>query len=234
MIFAVLPSALAVYLYVQVRQESAERIQKGAIDSIISSESPVYYDDGKTPIGVFFDNTHRKYVPYEDIPRIFIKALLATEDRHFYEHGGFHLSSLLRALYANLRAGKIVQGGSTITQQTAKNIFKWEDRTYLAKLKELVQARLLEHNYSKEEILEMYINQFFVAGLGKGLGIAATYYFDKDVKDLDLVESAFIAGSLNAPNRYNPFIQKTQAERDAALRLAEDSKERRLSRVCDT
>jgi membrane peptidoglycan carboxypeptidase len=225
------PSAGAVFLYVQVRQECAERIQKGAIDSIIFSESPVYYDDGKTPIGVFFDKTHRKYVRYQDIPRIFVKALLATEDRHFFEHGGFHLPSLLRALYANLRAGKVVQGGSTITQQTAKNIFKWEKRSYLAKLKELIQARLIEHMYSKEAILEMYINQFFVTGLGKGLGIAARYYFDKDVKDLDLVESVFIAGSLNAPNRYNPFIKKTQAEKDAALRLAEHRKETVLSRM---
>jgi penicillin-binding protein 1A len=231
MVMAALPAGLAVYLYLEVRQECAERIQKGAIDSIIFSESPVYYDDGKTPIGVFFDKTHRKYVRYQDIPRIFIKALLATEDRHFFEHGGFYLPSLLRALYANLRSGKVVQGGSTITQQTAKNIFKREKRSYLAKLKELIQARLIESTYSKEEILEMYINQFFVTGLGKGLGIAARYYFDKDVKDLDLVESAFIAGSLNAPNRYNPFTQKTQAERDAALRLAENREKDVLSRM---
>jgi penicillin-binding protein 1A len=226
-----LPSVLAIYFYVQVRQECAERIQKGAIDSVIASESPVYYDDGKTPIGVFFDKTHRKYVRYAEIPRIFIKALLATEDRHFFEHGGFQLFSLLRALVANLRAGKVVQGGSTITQQTAKNIFKREERSYLAKLKELIQARLLENTYSKEEILEMYVNQFFVTGLGKGLGIAARYYFDKDVKDLDLVESAFIAGSLNAPNRYNPFIKKTQAEKDAALQLAENRKKDVLERM---
>ncbi len=231
MILAALPTGLAVYLYVEVRQECAERIQKGAIDPIIFSESPVYYDDGKTPIGVFFDKTHRKYVRYQDIPRIFIKALLATEDRHFFDHGGFYLPSLLRAVYANLRSGKVVQGGSTITQQTAKNIFKREKRSYLAKFKELIQARLLESTYSKEEILEMYVNQFFVTGLGKGLGIAARYYFDKDVKDLDLVESAFIAGSLNAPNRYNPFIQKTQADRDAALRLAENRKKDVLSRM---
>ncbi|MBW2084330.1 MAG: transglycosylase domain-containing protein, partial [Deltaproteobacteria bacterium] len=118
----------------------------------------------------------------------------------------------------------MVQGGSTLTQQTAKNIFKRERRSLMAKLKELIQAFLLERYYTKEEILEMYVNQFFVAGYGKGLGIAAKYFFDKGVKDLNLVECAFIAGSVQAPNRYNPFIKKTEAERQRAHQLANERK----------
>ena len=108
-------------------------------------------------------------------------------------------------MIANIKAGRVVQGGSTLTQQTAKNIFVRQKRSYWAKLKELMQAILLERRYSKEEILEMYINQFFVTGFGKGLRIAAEYYFDKPAEELDLVESAFIAGSVKGPNRYNPF-----------------------------
>jgi len=121
---------------------------------------------------------------------------------------------IARAFVANIRTGRVVQGGSTITQQTAKNIFKREKRSYHSKLKEMMQAFLLERRYTKEEILEMYANQFFVTGYGKGLWIAAQYFFGKDPRDLDLVEAAFIAGSLKGPNRYNPFIKKTLIEKD--------------------
>jgi len=123
-------------------------------------------------------------------------------------------------MLANLREGRIAQGGSTITQQTAKNVFKREKRAYKAKIKELMQAILLEREYSKEEILELYANQFFVTGIGRGLSIAAQYFFDKKAESLDLVECAFIAGSVKSPNRYNPFTKKTEAERKEARRLA--------------
>lgn len=200
-------------------------IQKGAIDNIIFSESPVYYDDEKTPIGVFFDKTHRKYIPYNHIPKIYIKALIASEDAHFFEHSGFEVRAIIRAFIANLKAGKVVQGGSTITQQTAKNIFKREKRTYLAKLKELIQALLLERKYSKEEILEMYINQFFVTGFGKGLRIASEYFFDKEAEELDLTEAAFLAGSVKGPFLYNPFTKKTGEEKQKATQLAKSRKD---------
>lgn len=216
----VIPALLLLGISFQVTRETAKRIQKGAIRDVIGSESPVFYDDGETPIGVFFGTTHRQYVPYSQIPRDFVKAIVAAEDHDFFAHHGFELKGILRALITNLIAGKVVQGGSTLTQQTAKNIFKREKRSYRAKLKELIQAFLLERQYTKQEILEMYANQFFVTGFGKGLQIAAQYFFDKDAKDLDLVESAFIAGSVKSPNRYNPFIKKTEGERKEAIRLA--------------
>jgi penicillin-binding protein 1A len=216
-------------LYYEVTHDTASRIEKGAIDRVIFSESPVYYDDGVTPIGVFFEKTHRKYIQYDEIPKAFIKAIVATEDKNFFYHHGVDFKAVLRALIANVRAGQVVEGGSTLTQQTAKNIFKREKRSYMTKLKELVQAFLLEREYTKEQILEMYCNQFFVTGFGKGLRIAAQYFFDKDAKDLDLVEAAFIAGSVKAPNRYNPFIKKTQAEKEEARRLAKVRKDHVLS-----
>jgi membrane peptidoglycan carboxypeptidase len=227
----VLPSAFLGYFYYRVTREAATRIERGAIDRVIASESPVYYGDGHTPIGVFFEMTHRKYIRYEAIPKVFVKALIAAEDRNFFDHMGFDIKAIIRAFVANIKTGKVVQGGSTITQQTAKNIFKREKRTYKTKLKEMMQAFLLERRYTKEEILEMYANQFFVTGYGKGLRIAARYFFGKDTKDLDLVEAAFIVGSLKGPNRYNPFIKKTQAQKDATKQLARERKDYVLGRM---
>lgn len=213
------------YLWYSVSRDAAVRIQRGAIDEIISSESPVFYDDGCTTIGVFFESTHRKHIPYEEIPRIFIKALIAAEDRNFFHHIGFDLKAMLRALMVNIKAGEVVQGGSTLTQQAAKNIFRRERRSYKAKVKELIQAFLLERRYTKEEIIELYVNQFFVTGYGKGLRIAAQYFFGKDAKDLSLVEAAYIAGSLKGPNRYNPFIKKTQPAKEDTRQSAKARKD---------
>ena len=220
--------ALALYLsflYYQVSQDAAIRIDRGAIENIIFSESPVYYDDGKNILGVFFEKTHRKYIQFKDIPPSFIKALIAAEDRNYYQHPGFDVKAVIRAFIANIRARRVIQGGSTLTQQTAKNIFKRERRSYQAKLKELMQSLLLERRYSKQEILEMYVNQFFVTGFGRGLEIAAQYFFDKGAEDLDLVESAFIAGSVKGPYLYNPFTKKSNAERIRALQLAKERKD---------
>lgn len=212
-------------VYIQVSRDTAARIDRGAINNVIFSESPVYYDDGVSIIGVFFEKTHRKYIEYKDIPPNFIKALIAAEDKNFFLHRGFDPWAILRAMIANIKAGRIVQGGSTITQQTAKNIFKRERRSFKAKLRELIQAILLEKEYSKEEILEMYANQFFVTGFGRGLRIASLYFFDKEARDLDLVEAAFIAGCVKGPFNYNPFIKKTPAEREETLQRAKKRKD---------
>ncbi|HEX9909899.1 MAG TPA: transglycosylase domain-containing protein, partial [Desulfatiglandales bacterium] len=220
-------------IYNEVAQEAKEKIKRGAIDSIVFSESPVYYDDGETVLGVFFDKTHRRYIEYKSIPPYFIKALVATEDKTFFTHPGFDTKAIVRAMIANYRAGRIAQGGSTLTQQTAKNIFSREKRSYQAKLKELMEALLLEREYSKEEILEMYINQFFVTGIGRGLRIAAQYFFDKEAEDLDLVECAFIAGSIKSPNRFNPFTKRTEAEKSETKRLSTQRKDHVLSNMLE-
>ena len=197
-----------------------EEISRENIQRIFAVESPVYYDDGKTVIGVFFQEEHRTYVPYERIPRFFVLALLAAEDKNFFSHPGVDPTGILRALVLNLRAGRVVQGGSTITQQTAKNLFKRQRRSFYAKLVELVRALKLEAHYTKEQILEWYCNQFFVAGNAVGLGIASQYFFSKSPEKLSLVESAFLAGCVKAPNRYNPFIQKGEHARREALHRA--------------
>ncbi len=124
-LFLVSASILGYFCF-KVAREVSGRIERGAIDRIIASESPVYYDDERTPIGVFFEKTHRKYTRYKDIPDMFVKALVATEDKDFFSHWGFDLKAMLRAFVANARARRVVQGGSTITHHTPNNIFKRE------------------------------------------------------------------------------------------------------------
>jgi len=187
-----------------------EKISQENIENILAMESPVFYSDGASKIGVFFKEAHRQYIQFHDIPKNFVNAIVAAEDNSFFTHYGVDVTGILRALLANIRAGRIVQGGSTLTQQTAKNLFKRKDRSYASKLKELLFALQLEYHYPKEKIMEFYVNQFYVSGNGHGLGVAARYFFDKSVGELDLLECAFIAGSVKRPNYYNPFLKDSE------------------------
>ena len=199
-------------LYYLVVVEPGPEIEEAYIDSILGRESPVLYSDGQKKIGVLFQDFHRQYLSYDQIPQRFVQALVAAEDSRFFHHFGVDVAGIIRAMVANFKAGRIVQGGSTLTQQTAKNLFKREGRSYQAKLKELLFALRLEYRYSKEKILEFYSNQFYVSGNGHGLGVAARYYFDKNPAELSLLECAFIAGSVKRPNYYNPFTKKNKKQ----------------------
>ncbi len=213
--FVCVAAAVGTVYYLVVVNPGPE-IQIENIRSILGKESHVYYNDGVTRLGAFFDQNHRQYVKYDQIPVDFVNALVAAEDNQFFTHFGFDPVSIMRAAVKNIQAGRVVQGGSTLTQQTAKNLFKRTDRSIQSKVKELLFALRLEHWYSKEQIFEFYANQFYVSGNGHGLGVAARYYFDKKPQDLTLLECAFIAGSVKKPNAYNPFIQKTkEKEREA-------------------
>ncbi len=208
--------ALLGLVYWLVVVEPGEEIRQDNIRRILGKESQVYYSDGTTKLGVFFDTAHRQYVTYEEIPKNFVNALVASEDERFFTHVGFDPLGIARAIFRNVQAGKVVQGGSTLTQQTAKNLFKRTDRSLQAKLKELLFALRLEYHYPKEKIFEFYANQFYVSGNGLGLGVAARYYFDKKPQELTMLECAFIAGSVKRPNYYNPFIKKTDQGADLA------------------
>jgi len=194
--------------YFLVAVHSGEEIRQENIRKILAMESPVYYRDGESKIGVFFRDAHRQYIPYEILPKNFVNAIVAAEDNKFFTHHGFDINGIIRAMLVNIKAGRIVQGGSTITQQTAKNLFKRKSRSFRSKFKELLFALRLEYHYPKEKILEFYANQFYVSGNGHGIGVAAKYFFDKDVTELNTLECAFIAGSVKRPNYYNPFIKK--------------------------
>jgi penicillin-binding protein 1A len=183
-----------------------EHLERDAILRTISQESPVYYRDGQTKLGVFFAEEHRQYLPYAEIPPHFVAALVAAEDQDFWNHFGFSVRGISRAMVSNVKAGRVVAGGSTLTQQTAKNLFKRRGRTLKEKLRELANGLRLERLYSKEDILEFYANQFYVNGNGRGVAIAARFFFDKDPAQLTLIECAFLAGVVKSPNRYNPWV----------------------------
>jgi penicillin-binding protein 1A len=203
-----------------VIREPGEHISREAILAVIAQESPVLYRDGQTRIGTFFDREHREYVPYAEIPRAWVDAIVAAEDQRFWEHPGVDPIGIARAMVQNVKAGKMVAGGSSLTQQTAKNIYYRPDRSLHSKGVELINALRLEAHHSKEEILEYYANQFHVSSNGRGIGIAARYLFDKEASELSKLECAYVAGMVKAPATYNPFIGATEERRAEARRRA--------------
>lgn len=203
-----------------VVNEPGEHISRASIESIIAQESPVLYRDGVTPMGVFFSQEHRIHVPAEELPEAWVQAIVAAEDQRFFDHPGFDWRGIARAMIQNVKAGRVVAGGSTLTQQTAKNLYYRPDRSFRSKWEELVNALRLEAHYEKREILEFYANQFHVSANGRGLGIAARYFFDKTPDELTVLECAFIAGLVKAPAKYNPFVGATEEQRAEARRRA--------------
>lgn len=146
-----------------------------------------------------------RYVTIDTIPDHLAQAVVAVEDSRFYEHSGVDLIGIIRAFIANLRAGETVQGGSTITQQVAKNLFLHPRRTLARKFEEMALALLLEARYSKEQILELYLNFSYFGEGAYGVESAARTYFDKSISELNLGESSLLAGLLQAPSAYSPY-----------------------------
>jgi membrane peptidoglycan carboxypeptidase len=210
-----------------------EHIAKAHIRGVIAQESAVLYRDGHQRIGVFFAREHRTYVPYKDIPSSWVSAIVAAEDKRFWDHVGFDVFGISRAMLRNIKAGRMVAGGSTLSQQTAKNLYYRPDRSLKSKWTELLNALRLEAAYSKQEILEFYANQFHVSSNGRGLGIAARYFFDKNITEIDTLESAFLAGMVKAPARYNPFIGATAEARSLARQRATERTHYVLGRMRD-
>ena len=202
-------------------QDPDNQFNRATILQVLSGETRVYYNDGEQLLGAFFDANHRVYVPYGDIPANIVNALIAAEDAGYWHHNGFSIYGFTRAMVSNIKSGHMRQGGSTLTQQTVKNIFGREERSIKEKWKELINALRMESHFSKEDILEFYLNQFHVSGTGKGVAIAAQYFFNKELKDLTLAECAFIAGSVKGPFNYDPFIQRTEERRLKALERGE-------------
>jgi penicillin-binding protein 1A len=158
-----------------------------------------------------FAAERRIFIPYAEIPRPFIEAVIATEDSRFFEHWGVDFAGIGRALIRNLRARSIVEGGSTITQQLAKVLFLTREQTLRRKVQDIVLAFQIERRYSKERILELYANQVYMGSGVYGLEAAAGYYFGKEAKELAICETAMLAGLIRNPGRYNPFKHPERA-----------------------
>jgi len=177
----------------------------------INQTTTLFASDGEV-----LDNLHRgenRYVvPLNQIAPSLVQATIAVEDRKFYDHYGFDLKRLAMAIYVDIKHMDKVQGASTITQQLARSLYLTNDKTWERKIREALLTIQLELNYSKEEILEMYLNQIYYGHSAYGAQAAAQTYFGKDAKDLTLAESALIAGVPKGPTYYSPYVDWDKAK----------------------
>ncbi|UCC56120.1 MAG: penicillin-binding protein 1B [Gammaproteobacteria bacterium] len=161
-------------------------------------------------VGSFYPshNEDRVLVKLEEVPATLIEALIAVEDRNFYRHSGIAPKSIMRALLANIRAGGVVQGGSTLTQQLVKNFYLTSERTVTRKLNEAIMALMLEWHYEKNEILEAYLNEVYLGQDGQravhGFGLASHFYFGRPLSELGVEQTALLVGLVKGPSYYNP------------------------------
>lgn len=166
-----------------------------------------------------FGSVYSSIIMPDDLPKYVSQAIVATEDRRFYQHFGFDFISFTRAMTANLIHRRYVQGGSTITQQVAKNLFLTSQKNIKRKVQELLLAFWLEHKFSKDQILALYMNRVYLGNGAYGIESAANKYFQKTSNDLNLREAAILAGMLKAPSRYNPIASKTRADKRSRVVL---------------
>jgi penicillin-binding protein 1A len=162
----------------------------------------------------------RDAVPVDELPNHVVQAVLATEDRRFFEHFGIDFIGLARAMSENVRANSVVQGGSTLTQQLAKNLFLTNERSMERKIKEAYLALWLEWNLTKKEILQLYLDRAYMGGGTFGIAAAADFYFDKSIKEVNLAEAAMLAGLFKAPGNYAPHINLPAARGRANVVLS--------------
>jgi len=172
--------------------------------------STVLARDGRV-LGEYFDDERRYVVNFDEIPEHVVQAFLSAEDEHFFTHGGVDVFGLLRASFANLKAGGVVQGGSTITMQVAKGLLLSSERTFGRKLRELPLAYKIERNFTKPQILSLYLNHVYFGQRAYGVEAAARTYFHKRIKEVTVAEAALIAGLVKAPSSFAPLRDPTRS-----------------------
>ncbi|MGF1787682.1 penicillin-binding protein 1B [Photobacterium swingsii] len=171
----------------------------------------------------------RIYLPKDQMPSALIDALITTEDRDFYQHDGVSIVAIGRAFIANVKAGRTVQGGSTLTQQLAKNLFLSSERSLWRKIKEAYMALIIDHNYDKDQILDAYLNQVYLAQSGKqsihGFAMGARFYFGRPLSELRVDQQAMLVGLVKGPSYYNPwrYPERATARRNLVLRMMHDN-----------
>ncbi len=190
-----------------------------AIEEYAPAESSIVYaDDGSVLAELYAER--RTFVPSYQIPQRVKLAVVAIEDARFYHHPGVDIIGILRALYHDIKAGEIVQGGSTITQQLAKMLFLTPEKSIARKIKEAAISIQLEKRYTKDEILGLYLNQAYFGAGAYGIEAASQVYFGKSCKDIDIAEAALLAGLVRAPTAFSPFKDPSKAllRREVVLR----------------
>ena len=183
-------------------------------------ETSYIYDINGRLLTSLHGEVHREVVPFEEISPELKAAVLAIEDSHFYHHAGINFVSIGRAMLANARAGAVREGASTLTMQLVKNLFLTQDRTVSRKLSELVLAMRIEQVLDKHELLDLYLNTIYWGHNTYGAETAAQSYFQKSAAELNLAEASAMAGLIQAPEQYSPFIDYAETKRRQALVLA--------------
>ena len=174
----------------------------------ISRQPSITFLDKQGRIIASYGDIYGQSIRYEQLPKNLIDAVIVTEDKRFFYHPGVDIKGIVRAAYVNLKAGKILQGGSTITQQLAKNLFLTPERSFTRKFHELILSIWLEMRFSKEQILSIYLNRVYLGSGTYGVQAASEKYFNKKVEELSLYECALIASLLKAPSKYNPIANE--------------------------
>ncbi|MFX3636655.1 MAG: PBP1A family penicillin-binding protein [Candidatus Pristimantibacillus sp.] len=206
---------------------NGERILTERADMLVMGEASIIYDVNNEEITkLYHADQNRENVEYDQIPQLMLDAIVATEDQRFYSHSGIDFFAIGRALVKDVIAGSAVEGGSTITQQLAKNMFLTADKTLFRKATEASIAVALENKKTKPEILAMYLNRIYLGKGVYGIKAAADRYFDTDLEHLELWQIATLAGMPKAPSRYNPINdpEASQARRAVVLKLMYDQK----------
>ncbi|WP_349409536.1 transglycosylase domain-containing protein [Pseudalkalibacillus sp. SCS-8] len=214
MLLAICFLADNVWADIQQVQTPSELIEKQVtLDTYELVQSSTIHDENGKKIQTLHGTEHRTYITFEQLPPSVIHAFVAAEDNHFFEHTGIDGSAIIRAFLVNARSQSTEQGGSTITQQLARNLFLNHEKTYKRKLNEALFSYQLEKEFSKEKILELYSNAIYFGNGVYGIETASQFYFGKSVSDLTLAEIALLCGIPNSPNKYDPIKNMDTAQK---------------------
>ncbi|MCR5665640.1 MAG: PBP1A family penicillin-binding protein [Eubacterium sp.] len=211
----------------QIKEESTKYVNGSNTDTFKNDQTTTIVDINGTELASMNNGDESYYLTYEEIPQVFEQAIISIEDKKFYDHNGVDYKAILRAIIAAVRKGEVTQGGSTITQQLAKNVFLTQDRKWERKVEEIFIAIKLEEKYSKQEIMEFYLNNIYFANRLYGIQAASRGYFNRDAKYLTLSEVAFLCAIPNNPSLYDPLtnMDATLERRDLILQnMYEDGK----------
>jgi len=199
LLFIVALTAAFIYAYEEISLDADKLI------NYKPETSSVILDRNGNKLAYVYKRQHRLYATYDEIPGILVEGLVAMEDTQFFEHNGVNPDAIIRALIKDIKAGKFVEGGSTLTQQLIKNKILSNEKKLARKLKEAILAMKIEHELSKEDIIERYLNEISYGNNYFGVKTAANGYFHKELSELTLKESAMLVGLPNAPSYYNPL-----------------------------
>ena len=211
----------------KLRSEAVELVKQSDKNTFVPARTSLLYDTNGTLISETASEKDAEYVKYEDIPANFVTAMVSIEDKKFYSHNGVDYKAIIRAAKAIIQDGKVSQGGSTITMQLARNIYLDTGKTWQRKVKEIFIAMQLEKKYSKNDIMEFYLNNIYFANGYYGIEAACHGYFNCELKDLDLSQTAFLCSIPNSPTYYDPIVNQdhTIKRRNLILKnMREDGK----------